>query len=133
MNCFILIFLTAEIFLMIDEQTLLDKYSNIVSEDKTSINGLSKLSCTKIFWNTFWGQNKHEQIEQTLPDKDILKYFLRSKQVWTDWANPSGQKYSKILSEVKASNPSGQKYFKIVSEVKTSMNRLSKSSWTKIF
>ena len=45
-----------------------------------------------------------------------------------DWENPPGQRYSKILSEVKTSNPSGQKHFKIVSEVKTSMNRLSRSS-----
>ena len=61
---------------------------------------MSKPFLTKIFWNSFWEQNKHEQTEQTLPDKNILKYFLRSKQAWADWANPSGQKYSKIVSEV---------------------------------
>ena len=37
-----------------------------------------------------------------------------------------GQRYSKILSEVKTSKPSGQKHFKIVFEVKTAMNRFSK-------
>ena len=49
------------------------------------------------------------------------------------WANPSGQKYSKIVSEVKTSmnglrKPSGQKYFKIVSEVDTKINELSNPS-----
>ena len=39
---------------------------------------------------------------------------------------PPGQRYSKILSEVKTSNPSGQKHFKIDFEVKTAMNRFSK-------
>ena len=37
-----------------------------------------------------------------------------------DWANPLGQRYSKLLLEVKTTNPSRQKYSRILSEVKTS-------------
>ena len=55
------------------------KYSKIVSEDKTSAIGLCK---------SFWTLN-------------ILKYFLRSKQAWTDWANHSRKKCSKMVSEAK--------------------------------
>ena len=88
MNCFILIFLTAQMFLMIDEQTFLDE--------------------------------------------NILKYFPRTKQTWMDLANSPGQRYSKILSEVKTRNPSGQKHCKIGSTVKTSMSKLSKLFWTKV-
>ena len=68
-----MILLTAEIFFN-DwwVKTSWQKYSKILSEDKTS----------------------------NPSGKNILKEFARSKQAWTDWAKFSGQKYSKIVSEV---------------------------------